>query len=200
MKKTVDRLLVIVFIFCSTVVQAKKANYPFEALVGMADMIVTGQISNVLGDSCYVFVVDETVKGETKKEIIVKVFTNWSCDIRWKKPEVGQKLFLFLLKKTNSYEPINGSDGEIFIVENNLRLFNSFNPLISRHFNEANSPKLDDVLISVKNFMACYSFTRTKGSSFIFTPVKKDDEIISFKKVNSFSIWLFDRVKEYTSV
>jgi hypothetical protein len=197
MKKTSAILLVIVFIFCTSTTQAKKANCPFEVLVGRADMIVAGHISTVIGDSSYVFVVDQTVKGEIKKEIIVKVFANWTCDIRWKRPEAAQKLFLFLEKKGNLYKPIDGSDGEIFIVENKLRLFNIFNLMISRSFTEADTPKLDDVIVAVKNFMACYSFVRKNEFSFAFRPVKNDDEIILFKKVNSFSIWLFDRVKEY---
>lgn len=199
MKKTFQTFLVIVFIFCTTTVHAKKANYSFEALVGLADMIVTGHISNVIGDSSYVFFIDQTIKGETKKEVVVKVFTNWTCDIRWKKPEVGQKLFLFLLKKNNCYETIGGSDGEIFIVENKLRLFNIFNPMVSQHFSESNSPKVDDVIVSVKNLLACYSFSRRNNYSFIFRPIKNENEILTFKKANSFSIWLFDRVKEHNS-
>lgn len=199
MKKAVNFSLIIGFIFCSTAVHAKKVNYPLEALVGMADMIVTGQISKVTGDSSYVFVIDQTVKGETKKEVVVKVFKNWTCDIRWKKPEVGQKLFLFLLKKENLYETIGGSDGEIFIVENKLKLFNIFNPMITKGFTETDSPKLDDVIVSIKNLMVCYSFSRRNNYSFIFSPIKKEDEILAFKKANSFSIWLFDRVREHNS-
>lgn len=197
MKKTAAILLAMNLFFCSSVVQAKKANYPFETLMGKADMIVAGHISTVIGDSSYIFVVDHTMKGEVKKEIIVKVFANWTCDIRWKKPEVGQKLFLFLEKKGNLYKPINGSDGEIFIVENKLRLFNVFNPMISQSFTEADSPKLDDVIVAIKNFMTCYSFVRKSEFSFAFKAIKDDNEIIAFKKSNSFSIWLFDRVKEY---
>lgn len=197
MTKTSAILFIIIFIFCTSTTQAKKANCPFEVLVGRADMIVSGHISTVISDSSYVFVVEQTVKGEMKKEIIVKVFANWTCDIRWKKPEAGQKLFLLLEKKGNLYKPINGSDGEIFIVENKLRLFNIFNPMISRSFTEADSPKLDDVIVAVENFMACYSFVRKNDFSFAFRPIKKDDEIILFKKINPFSIWLFDRVKEY---
>jgi hypothetical protein len=199
MKKTFQTLLVIAFIFCTTAVQAKKVNYPFEALVGLADMIVTGYISHVSGDSSYIFVIDQTVKGEMKKEVIVKVFTNWTCDIRWKKPEVGQKLFLFLLKKNDRYETIGGSDGEIFIVENKLRLFNIFNPMITKGFTETDSPKLDDVIVSIKNLMSCYSFSRRNNYSFIFSPIKNENEILIFKKANSFSIWLFDKVKEHNS-
>ncbi len=199
MKKTFQTLLAVAFVFCSTAAHAKKASYSFEALVGLADMIVTGHISNVLGDSSYVFVIDQAVKGELKKEVIVKVFTNWTCDTRWKKPEAGQKLFLFLLKKNDLYETIGGSDGEIFIIENKLRLFNVFNPMITKGFTETNSPKLDDVIVSIKNLMACYSFSRINDYSFIFSPIKNEHEILTFKKANSFSIWLFDRVKEHNS-
>lgn len=199
MKKAVNFLVVVVSIFFTTPAHAKKANYPFETLVAMADMIVTGHIANVPGDSAYLFVIEKTMKGDIQKEVMVKLFTNWTCDIRWKKPEAGQRLFLFLVKKNNLYEPINGSDGEIFIIENKLRLFNIFNPMISNHFTETHSPKLDDVIVSVKNFLACYSFSRRDNYSFVFSPIKNENEILSFTKTNSFSMWLFDRVKEHTS-
>lgn len=199
MKKTFQTLFAIAFVFCSTAAHAKKASYSFEALVGLADMIITGHISHVSGDSSYVFVIDQTIKGEIQKEVVVKVFTNWTCDIRWEKPQAGQKLFLFLLKKNDLYETIGGSDGEIFIVENKLRLSNNFNPMVSQYFPEANLPKLDDVIVSIKNLMACYSFSRKNNYSFIFSPIKNENEILTFKKANSFSIWLFDRVKEHNS-
>jgi hypothetical protein len=48
MKKTFQPLLVIAFICCTISVHAKKASLTFETLTGMADMIITGHISNVL--------------------------------------------------------------------------------------------------------------------------------------------------------
>src|SRR5688572_22868794 len=91
--------LALVIIFQSPIAQAKKMNYPFEVIIGMADLIVSGEIASVSGDTSYVFIIDQTVKGKSDLKIKVKMFQNWSCDVRWKKPEVGQKLFLCLTRQ-----------------------------------------------------------------------------------------------------
>jgi hypothetical protein len=186
--------LVIVITFQSPIAQAKKMNYPFEVIIGMADLIVSGEIASISGDTSYVFIIDQTVKGKSDLKIKVKMFQNWACDVRLKKAEVGQKLFLCLTRQAKNYEIIGGSDGEIFIIDGKLLLFNIYNRYISHYFPKADSPKLNDVIIAIKNLMSCYSFVKTIGPGTTFKQIKEDAEILSFKNVNKFSVWLFDSV------
>jgi len=197
--KTISKVIFVsLFTLCTLVTHAKKGSYhSFVTIIGMADIIVTGRITSVLGDSCYIFKIDQKLKGESDKQIMVKIFTNWSCDIRWKTPEVGQKLFLCLMKTGNSYSTIGGSESEFFVVGNKLRLFNLFNPFVCEGFSEKDSPKLKHVIVAVKNFLACYVMTGTKNAPLVFQQKKTDDEILRLQKVNHFSNWLFERVKGY---
>jgi len=189
-------LLVILFASSLTMAHAKKMNYSFEVLIGMADVIVTGQIASILGDTAYLLNISETMKGKPASQIKVKLFQNWACDVRWKKASLGQQLFLCLMKVDDGYETIGGSDGEIFIIDDKLRLCNVFNYPISQYFTEANSPMLSDVISAVKGFIGCYSFINIKGSRFTFEQIKTDAEISVFRNSNQFSIWLFDRVTD----
>src|SRR5687768_8237189 len=82
--------LAIVIIFQSPLAQAKKMNYPFEVIIGMADLVVSGEIASVSGVTSYIFIIDQTVKGKSDLKIKVNMFQNWACDIRQNKAEVGQ--------------------------------------------------------------------------------------------------------------
>ena len=201
LKRIANILTVIVFAFSFNNAQAKKSHYSFEMLIGMSDAIVSGQISDVLGDTAYIFSISETVKGKTAHQIKVKLFREWICDVRWTKAVTGQQLFLFLKKDGSSYDIIGGSDGEIFIIDNQLRLVNIYSPNLKspdfgRYFYEANYPELNDVISSVRNFISCYLFTNTKDSPRTFRQIKTDEEISVLKNINSFSVWLFDRVTD----
>ena len=200
-KKIANCLLVIVFTLSFASADAKKSYYPFEILIGMSDVIVTGQISGVSGDTSYLFTISESIKGKTARQIQVKIFENWTCDSRWKKAATGQQLFLFLKKTNNRYEIIGGSDGEIFVVDNKLRLVNifSFNrtsPYISQYFNESTYPELSDVISAVRSFASCYLLTNTQYPPYTFRQIKAEQEISVMKNMNSFSVWLFGNVTD----
>ncbi len=190
-------LLALAFTCCFATVQAKKGNYSFVILLKNADLIVTGHITNVIGDSCYIFAIDRTIKGESSKQILVKMFLDWSCDMRWQKAEAGQKLFLCLEKSGNSYRSMGGSDGEIFIVGDKLRLFNVFNSKTTQYFNQFNSPRLGDVLLDIERFFSCYTFSKDKRLFYTFQPVRSENEIAAYKKTNKFSEMLFTEVAMY---
>jgi hypothetical protein len=99
-----------------------------------------------------------------------------------------------LTRKDKNYDIIGGSDGEIFIINGKLLLFNIYNSYISHYFPKEDSPKLNDVIIAIKNLMSCYSFVKTTGPGITFKQIKEDAIILRLKNVNKFSAWLFDSV------
>ncbi len=164
-----------------------------QVLAGMADIIVTGKIISVSGDS-YTFGLSWIIKGNSKNKITVKMFREWTCDHRWKKAAPGQELLLFLTKNANnSYDIINGSSGEIFIVDDTLHTTNTFWGLKQQ-------PKLPDVITGLKNFVSSYVMIKeqmTTKKGIVYNQLKSDAEILSFKKLNDFSSWLFDGMERY---
>jgi|GEM_PF-6681353 len=91
-------LLVSTSLFLFGPSHAKKSFAPYQTVISMASVIVTGHISKVQGDSFYVFSVDQYVQGSCNKQIKVKLYSSWTCDNRWQKAAVGQQLFLCLTK------------------------------------------------------------------------------------------------------
>ena len=191
-KNTAGILLTLMLSFSLTSAEAKKMYYPLEVVIGLADLIVTGQIANISTDS-YTFNIDQTVKGFSNKQIKVKMFKEWECDTRVKKVEIGQKLFLFLKGNSiGSYDIINGSTGEIFILDNEIHGFTNYEK----------TTKLDHVIIAIKNFISCYLFTDKEYSPLrrnAFRQIKKSQDIFALGNANAFSSWLFGNMKYYTT-
>lgn len=52
-----------------------------EFVAGMADLIVVGEIESVNAAS-YQFRISETIKGQSKDLIRVRMFKEWTCDRR----------------------------------------------------------------------------------------------------------------------
>jgi len=180
----------IIFLFLLSLVSyAKKFVYPIEVVAGMADLIVVGEIERVHSDF-YNFKIKNTIKGEEQETINVHIFKEWKCDTHMKKTAVGQKLFLFLNKKINSYEIINGSTGELFIEDNR----------ILRTIFEM-KPTVDELTDAVRTFTSYYVF---KG---VYSPLdknvfiqKNDDYAIRMLLVQAspLTIRFFDKMKLYT--
>jgi hypothetical protein len=188
-KSIVTKLLLLsAFLFSFGTSHAKKSFSPFESVISLAEVVVTGHISKVHGDSFYTFSVDQYVKGACNKQIKVKLFRSWTCDVRWQKAAIGQQLFLCLTKNGNNYETINESNGEFFIIGSKLRLF--INYRYPSPFIEENLPKLDEVIVATKNFLNCYSM----GYGYKFHQLKTEEEIRPLAKLNEFSFWLFGQI------
>ncbi|MGC4104091.1 hypothetical protein [Ferruginibacter sp.] len=169
---------------------AKKLAYPMQVVAGMADLVVTGQISSVSGNT-YTFDIDKTIKGIPAKQIIVKMFREWTCDVRAKKAEPGQKLLLFLTKANDSFDIINGSTGEIFINDNKVQFF-----MIAEK-----NIQLEEAVTAFKNFISCYTLYNKDFVSFnkiIFNQLKTDSEIAALKKADPITRLLLEEMKGYS--
>ena len=164
--------------------EAKKLVYPFQIVVGLSDLVVQGEITGITGNT-YTFSISRTIKGISNKSISVQMFKEWTCDQRVRRAEIGQELLLFLTENKGVYDIINGSTGEIFIVNNELENF--YQPNVTR--------KIDDVLIAVGNFVKSYHLVTKEflpSEKNIFNQLVRDEEISSYKTANTFSEWLFN--------
>lgn len=186
------KLLLLCIAFCcfAQTTLAKKAFLSMQILAGTADVIVTGKITGVSGNS-YVLGIDQVIKGNVVNKITVKMFAEWTCDYRWKKPVPGQELLLFLTKtNSDTFEIINGSTGEIFIIADTLHSIWDFKQQV----------KIADVITALKHFVTSYVVIKSDNAAkkgFVFNQLKPDAEIDSFKKLNDFSSWLFNGMKDY---
>lgn len=184
-------LLFIAFFLCSVqICSAKKMYYSIPQITCAADLIVTGKIVKVSGNS-YSFAIDQTIKGKGGKQIIVKMFDEWTCDVRLKKAETGQQLLLFLKKASlDSFDIINGGTGEVFIENNKLHGI----------MWPKEDSKLNDVIVGLKNFQTCYKAANKAQfpkERIKFQKIKSDTEILKYRNANQFSVWLFDYMKNY---
>ncbi len=176
-------LLILSFTLLSLKAEAKKIYYPLEAIAAMADLIVIGEITDVKSNS-YTFKISETIKGSKASSIKVKMFTEWTCDKHLKPVEKGQKLFLFLHKSGTNYEIINGSSGELFVIDNKI---------------SGQQADFNTFKTAILNFTQCYAM---KGDYDPFgnnklKQLKSEAEIEKLRVTNAFSIILFDKAKEY---
>jgi hypothetical protein len=183
--KTVLSLLFILTLSINS--HAKKMVLPLEVVAGMADLIVIGEIDEA-NSKTYKFKISRTLKGENDETIKVKMFKEWTCDVRMEKAKKGQKLFLFLLKKDDGYEIINGSTGELFIKEDK----------IVRKINNRN-PTVDELATSIISFTSAYKlkgeFDYLEKSTFI--QLKTADEIDKLSAESDLTKWFIDKVKGY---
>lgn len=182
-----NRLTIFLFLL-SLIGYAKKFDYPIEVVAGMADLIVVGEIEGVHSGSYY-FKISSTIKGKELESIKVQMFKEWKCDTRMKKPEVGQKLFLFLIKKIGSYEIINGSTGEIFIKDDRI-LRTIFNL----------RPTVEELSEAVRTFTSCYGYKgeyKPFGEE-IFIQTKDNETIEKLRRRSPLTTSFFDEMKSYT--
>ncbi|WP_324678084.1 hypothetical protein [Hymenobacter sp. GOD-10R] len=96
---------------------AKKLELPIEVIASQADYIFIGEIASVQA-STYQFYVAEYIKGGGSSSLTVQPFEEWTCDVRYAKVAKGQRLVLFLQKNKGMLELINGSSGELPIINN----------------------------------------------------------------------------------
>lgn len=184
--------------FLLTKAEAKKLEFPIEVIAGSADLIVIGEIEAVANNS-YTFKVIETLKGQSSSSISVNMFKEWTCDIRFDKPLKGQKLCLFLKKESSNWEIINGSNGELPILNNSITLGihesyeygkNNFTPY---------TVSLIDFKNAMRTFCKCYKFTGQYASveRGYFSQIGHKDQIKKFKLINNFSAWLNTKMMKY---
>ncbi|MBL0884223.1 MAG: hypothetical protein IBJ16_12920 [Chitinophagaceae bacterium] len=194
----------ITLLFLSTLfslsLSAKKIYWPLEIIVGKADLIVTGKISDIQ-ENTYTFKVSETIKGTAGLMISVEKFNEWTCDIRFAKHQVGQALILFLQKSAGHWTIIDGGNGEIPIINQQIKLMNPTaytkaigNPVFS----------LTAFKTGIRLFCQYFQLIQKGGegprASFSFRPLVSNDKILSFKFNNPFTSWLSTQLKKYEQV
>lgn len=202
MTKSIKQTIIFLFIiFSSLIVEAKKMDFPLEVVAGSADIIVIGEIQGIKNNS-YTFKITETLKGQVYKIISVNMFREWTCDFRFDKPKIGQKLCLFLRKNFSSWEIINGSTGELQVSDNSVYLGGEDLFLVVNHKFAQNSISLVQFKNGIKDFCKCYQFigdyqSRDNNPQY-FIQTCSDLQISNFKNRNKFSIWLFKKMERYS--
>lgn len=190
-------ILFLVIFFSLIKAEAKKLEFPIEVIAGSADLIVIGEIDAVK-DNSYTFKIFETLKGQSYGSITVNMFKEWTCDIRFDKPKKGQKLCLFLKSEFSNWEIINGSNGELPILNNSITLKHEKYENVNDKFTSYAIP-LIDFKIGIKTFCESYKFIGEyvaidKG---YFSKIGDDDKINKFKLINNFSAWLNKKMMRY---
>jgi len=193
-------LIFLFFIFSSLQVSAKKMMLPLSIIAGSADLIVIGEI-DVVRNNTYRFKISETIKGQTYKTIIVKMFEEWTCDNRFEKAEKGQKLFLFLKKGQNNWDLINGSSGELFISKTTIYLGGEDSIKIVNNKITRNDMSLTTFTNTIRDFCKCFTFIgdgdyRSKTPQY-FLQIGSDRQISILEKRSQFSTKLFEEIKGY---
>jgi hypothetical protein len=222
MIKNIKRtILLLLIIFSSLKVDAKKMDFPLVVMAGNADIIVIGEIYGIKNNS-YTFKITETLKGQVYKIISVKLFNEWTCDVRFDKPKIGQKLCLFLRKKKNfsweviygnggelkfrkyfsNWEIINGSTGELQISDDLIYLGGEDSLTFVNNEITYNSVSLSQFKRGIRDFCKCYQFIgefdyfSTKPQYFLQTC--SDLQISNFRNRSKFSEWLFKRMERFS--
>nr|WP_315156551.1 hypothetical protein [uncultured Flavobacterium sp.] len=202
MVKNITQIILVLFIiFSSLKVDAKKMDFPLVVVAGSADIIVIGEIYGIKKNS-YTFKITETLKGQVYKIISVNMFEEWTCDTRFGKPEIGQKLCLFLKKKFSSWEIINGSTGELQLSNDAVYLGGEDAFIVVNHKFASKSIPLVQFKNSIRDFCKCYQFIgdymSMDNKPQYFIQICSDLQISNFKKRSKFSIWLFEKMERYS--
>ena len=121
MKYNFRIVIIVISLFFSISGNAKKAFMAFEKIVQDADLIITGNIVSVKENS-YILRINRVLKGNTDSIIEIQKFNEWTCDIRYAKHTVGEKLCLLLEQKSGKWEIINGSCGELPVKDDSLNV------------------------------------------------------------------------------
>lgn len=180
-------------------IEAKKMIYPIEMLTGVADLIVVGEIDKVY-DNSYSLTVSEYVKGQADKKLLINNFEEWECDERSCKVEKGQRLCLFLRKQGTRWDIINGSTGELLIVNDSITI-GGYEEFIHIDY-QFTSYKLPykEFVAGIKDFCKCYKYLKGDAllpSKLIFKKLCKKDELESFKNQSIFTNWLYSKMRTH---
>ena len=182
-------IAVLFFLMIAFTSQAKKYIYPLEHVIGLADLIVIGEIESV-EQNTYTFRITETLKGDVHATIRVEKFKEWTCDTRYAKHEKGQKLCLFLQKGLLSWNIINGSTGERPILEQTIYLGME---------EDIYKLPLSEFVEGITSFCKCYATETISGAYeeiVTFRQMCTDEEIANFRSLSKFTKWLYDRIHE----
>lgn len=167
-RKTVV-LVVLALLESATVAEAKYSPPQFFELVGLADVIVRGEIVNV-NEQSFTLRVDEILAGhEDAKEVDVLQFVDWTCSHRWKPYAVGQEEVAFLrrlddkeMRETGANFALlsAGDEAEWEIVGSEISV-QGFRVPGGRVDDQGEHPgqwlPLDIVLDAIRHYRSCFS-------------------------------------------
>lgn len=170
--KQVVRIALLGLLLAVTAVATAVAEYlppPFFVLAGSSDLIVVGTIVKV-SPKTFTLRVEEVLSGSDRsKEIEVLRFEDWTCSVRWKPYEVGQRevAFLYELDEGKSrtrgakYATMSsGDEGEWEILDRNISV-QGFHVPGGHGFDQGEHPgqwlPLDIVLDAIRRFRHCFS-------------------------------------------
>ena len=192
-----NKYLILLFFLLamSTITYSKKNILPIEIVAIQADKIVIGEIISVKNNS-YNLKVTENIKGGNESLIIVQKFEEWTCDIRYAEVEIGQKLFLFLKNIENKFEIINGSTGEIPIINNRITLQNEE----YKHIKYESHPYSIDLMefkTGIIKFINCFAMSGKSDTYYPDSLLQKcnDEEFKLLYFTNKFCGWICFKVK-----
>lgn len=156
-----------------------------------------GEIIAVKNNS-YSFKINDYLKGNSLQVILVTMFEEWTCDNRFDKPKIGQKLCLFLKKKKSGWEISNGSTGEILIKENSITLnFEEYKNTDYKYTPYQLS--LVEFKNGIRDFCNCYAFIGDYNydNPGYFMLIGNTTQLSNLKVSSKFSNWLSDKMKNY---
>jgi hypothetical protein len=176
---------------------AKKYNLSIEVVAAQADCIVVGEIVAVDAAS-YQFKVTDYVRGSGSRLLTVQQFKEWTCDVRYAKAAPGQRLFLFLQNHNNALEIINGSTGEIPIINNQITLeHESYDFRYGQPF-VPYSIGLAEFRTGIAAFTHCFQLPNTGGNPYSRALVQTcgAKEAARFASTSNFTQWLYKRISD----
>jgi hypothetical protein len=149
---------------------------PFYVLAGRSDLIVVGTIVKV-SPKTFTLRAEEVLAGfDRSKEIEVLRFKDWTCSVRWKPYEVGQRevAFLYELEREEAHKTgakygtmSSGDEGEWEILGREISA-QGFQLPGGREFNQGEQPgqwlPIDIVLDAVRRFRHCFSVVAGKST------------------------------------
>lgn len=171
------------------ILSAKKFHYPFEILIGKADLIVTGHIVEV-HDTTYKFCVSKILKGELVSDTLsIIAHKAWLCDPVLLAPTKKQIYCLMLKPSNNCWKILNGSTGELPVVEGKITL---------KYEYENGRPyrvSLDEFEPVIRHFSECYKFVgifEKLNQKPRFECICEKIEIL-----NPFAEWLYKQINQH---
>lgn len=121
-------LLNIILLTHTATVRANYSPTSLNYMILESDIAVYGEIDSITGNYFFLKIKNEIFGNYNDTIIKVKKFQNWICAERWTKYEVGQNVFLFLLKDDNADWSImsGGGEGELPIVKENIYIYSFY--------------------------------------------------------------------------
>lgn len=171
-------------------VDVRKNTLPYGIVISKADIIVEGTIIAKEKDS-YQFKITEFVKGNATETINVEIWEEWNCDKRIKDLKRNQRLLLFLKNGKTNYNVINGSTGELFVLEDNS----------VKTFMKTDFPKIKELKKGVKLFLKAFEYHGklypNLDEDYYFKRLIEQSEIDKMAQENGFMKFLVSQIKNY---